>query len=409
MHMKTLLVLVVLAGFLAGCKEDPPPSLFDPNYAGGPQPVVTAIVPAAGSPPPNTPLAGVTVITLTGSNFSVVPENNLVFFDAERAQVLEASATQLRVKAPLLIKDSIKVKVAVLGSELFSETILYKLEPAAELFGNLAAAMEPFGMTVDIAGNVYVSVLSGGVRDSVYKITPDGVRTGFSIGLSSAVPRWGAMRVGPGFIYVTARNAIFRIPIAGGNAAGYQANLGPATSAVNDLDFDQQGNLWTAGTSGLIFRITPTTPPTVKSFSFPAETRSVRVFNSHLYAGGLTLPDSVEKVVRFPIVSADSLGPREDVFNFSSTYPGARILAVTFALTGEMFIGTDSSGGSIVMVRPDGSSEKFYPGILSGQSITLAYGTGVDLYVSRSGATNAAKKVIKVNTQKQSAPYYGRQ
>jgi len=383
-----------------GCNEEPPPSLYDPNSVSGAQPVVTSVDPPAGG------LAGVTLITITGSNFSSIKQDNLVFFDATLAQVLQASPTQLQVRAPNLVKDSVNVKIAVMRSELFSEVFYYRLEGAVFEIGNFSKFHEPIGIAADTGGNVFVSALFNGGRDSTYKITSQGAMAAFSIGFSSSVPRWAALKVGPDGIYAAAlRNAIFLIPLTGGNSALWL--LGGALGIVYDFDFDQQGNIWAGGNNTAIYRVTPA--KIVKAFPFVGDVRSARVFQGRVYLAAKV--DTVWGVWRFPIISADSLGPLEQYFNFTAAYGAANgAYAITFTSDGDMFIGTDAAAGSLIVVHPDRTSEVFYAGVLKAQSLLFTYDRGTNLYITRTGnaADNADKKIIRVNTQKMSAPYYGR-
>jgi IPT/TIG domain len=399
--MSAALASGLMLVLFAGCKEDPPPSLYDSALPPtGAQPVISSIA------PPGSALAGVSVLTITGSNFSPVASDNLVFFDASPGTVVDASPTQLHVRAPELVKDSIEVKVAVLQSALFSVPMLYRLDAAVSEFGRLTNSLEPLGVAADADGNVYVSMLLNSARDSVYKITPAGVRTGFSIGFSSSIPRYTALKVGPDGIYGAAlRNAIFLIPPTGGAAAVWVVGGGLGT--LYDFDFDQQLNIWAGGNNQSIYRITPA--KAVKAFPFVGDVRSVRVFQNQIYLGAKV--DSVWGVWRFPIISSDSLGPVEKYFDVTANNGSANgAYAVTFAADGDMFVGTDAGAGSIILVRPDRSSEPFYPGLFKAQHILFAYTRGTDMYSVRTGpaADNADKKLILINTQKPGAPYYGR-
>ena len=90
-----LIALAALAFLLfSGCENPETGSLYDLNYT-SPRatPVVTSISPTSG-------LAGVTTMTIAGSNFSSVKTENTVYFDAKQAEVLTAGQTQLTVKAP---------------------------------------------------------------------------------------------------------------------------------------------------------------------------------------------------------------------------------------------------------------------------------------------------------------------
>jgi len=392
-------VIVVMGLFLwsfAGCNEDPPASLYDPNYVSGSQPVVSTMDPPSG-------LAGVTTVTITGSNFSTVPGANLVFFDAMPATVLEASAAQLKVRAPNLVKDSILVKIAVAGADLFSVPYLYALNAAVEEWGEFGAFDEPAGMTCDSSGNLYVSMLTSGIGVGVKRIALDGSQTDYSPAFSSGVPRWTGMKFGSGgdLYTVALRNIIFLIPAGGGSNTLWLR--GGGLGNIADLDFDTQGNIWTAGTADNVYGVKP--DKSVKAFPFDATVRTVRVFNNYLYLGGGR--DSAEAVWRMQIISADSLGAEELYFDFSAAYGynGPKVLAINFAADGDMYIGTDDDD-AIVVVHPGGSSEPLYPGLFIPQTSALAWGNGVHQYAGRTG-TSDANTPLKVNMEKLGAPYNG--
>jgi len=396
----TILVLglALILGSL-GCQKEAPASLYDPNYVSGPQPKITSLN------PPALGLAGVTSITIAGQNFSTVPANNLVIFDAVQATVLQASATQLVVRAPNLISDTIKVKVGVFRSDLFSNSVSYKLVAAAPDFGNFKASEVPYAVECDSAGNIYVSLTESGLGSGVKKYTPAGVRTDYSPPFSTSVGVWRGMKFGPGrAIYsVASRNIIFQIPAGGGASSPWL--IGGGLSNLSDLDFDQNGNIWTGGPGATsVFRVKQ--DKSVQGFPFTGTVRAVRVYNNYLYVGGKR--DSLEKVWRFPIGSTGDLGPEEEYFNLSTLY-GANsfgVTAITFSSDGDMYVGTDGPDG-IVLVHPGKTSEPLYPGIIKPVSSAFAWGKGADLFVSRTGTT-AAQTLVDVNTQKASAPYYGR-
>jgi hypothetical protein len=397
----TLTGSILVAMLMSGCKETPPTSLYveKPSSA----PTISAVVPRDSA------LAGVTIVTLTGTGFSPNKTENVVYFNASPGEIQQASATQLVVKTPILVSDTVSLKVAVVGHDLFSNAIAYKLKPAVVEFGVIPNTVEePVGMTADALGNLYVSFLNNlGVGIGVKKITPAGVRTDYAPAFSTAINKWIGMKYGrDGGIYTTAnRNAVFRIVPNGGSSAPWTSVGGAGVSFAYDLDYDQAGNIWTAGDNSVLARIAP--DRTVKGFPFTGDVRSVRVFDGRLYLA--TRNDTIWNIWRSLIVSADSLAPRELYFNFSTNYPSAGAYAITFASDGDMFVGTDSSAGTIVVVHPNKTHEKLYPGLLKDRCVAFAYGIGTEMYFSRTGLTDASKKVIRVNTQKTSAPYYGRQ
>jgi len=399
-----LAIVAPLLVVLGGCAKEPPPSLFDPNIGSRPTPTISAVAPRDSA------LAGVTLVTITGTNFSPVKEYNLVFFNASLGTVQQASATQLVVKAPLLIADSVGLKVAVQGVELFSNAVLYKLVAAVKEFGTISGTVEePFGVTCDTAGNVYVSLLSNvGSGLGVKKITPAGVRSDYSPPFSTSVNKWNAMKIGPGgYLYAAAnRNAVFRIPPGGGSAAPWASVAGANVSLLYDFDFDPQGNIWGGGDNANIVRVAP--DRSVRGFPFSGNVYGVRYFQGFLYLA--TKNDTVWNIWRTRIVSADSIGPRELYFNFTNRFGvAAGAYTITFAEDGDLLVGTDSVAGSIAVIHPDRTGEPFYPGLMKGRVQSLAYGKGVEMYAAQSGNTDALKRLLYVNTQKRSAPYYGRQ
>jgi hypothetical protein len=412
--MKTLRIPVLLAAVLlcaavlllvAGCKEDPPESLFDPAYVSKAQPVITSYTTLR----PN--LAGVTVFTFAGSNFSANADEDIVFFDGTRASVLSASATQLRVLAPYIVKDTVIIKVAVKGATMFTDPIPYKLEAPTKDFGQWKTADEAYGIAYGPDDTLYASLLSGGVGIGVKKIRGDGTRRDYSPAFSSAVNLWTSMKFGPGgLLYTVARNFIFRIP-AGGNAAAVRWATISGASRIVDIDFDANNNLWACGTGNTnIYRIR-TSDANVKAFACAGDMRAVRVYAGYVYVGGLRGTD--EKVFRFPIVTADSLGSEQEYFNLTSVYgsSGGGIQAMTFNTDGDLYIGTDNAEG-IRIVHADKTSEAMYPGIMLPKNISFAWGSGSSLYVSRTGGVlpsgSVTNALMWVNTQKTGAPTYGR-
>ena len=121
---------------------------------------------------PSSALAGVSTVTVLGTNFSPVIASDIVYFDATPAAILSASPTQISVRAPDLVKDSIKVTVSALGSQYFSNYVSFNLKAAVITFGGLASTETPYGVECDTAGNVYASMVSGGTGIGIKKFTP---------------------------------------------------------------------------------------------------------------------------------------------------------------------------------------------------------------------------------------------
>jgi hypothetical protein len=388
-------LLGLVLGIFVGCKEDPPTGLYDlPRETPRPQPVITSV------DPPAVALAGVTDITITGSNFSTVKEENFVYFDASLAPVLSASATQLVVRAPVLVKDSISLRATVYKGELFSAARQYKLLSAVDPFGGLGKVEEAYGITADRDGNIYVSIVAGGTGAGVRKITPAGVKTDYSPA-TPGVTRWSGMKIGPGGVLYTARilKVIYQIPAGGGAAAIWVT--GSSIGTVYDLDFDADGNCWAVGNNTSVYRVKQ--DKSIKPFAFTGNLRAVRIYNGYIYLGGKV--DTTEGVWRAQIVNADSLGTFEKYFDFTAKYSSSAVNALTFAADGDMYIGTDAAA-AIVVVHPSKVSEPLYPGLFTPTTFAFTWGLSDDMYAVRTVNTPA---ILKLTMLKNGAPYYGRQ
>ena len=391
-----LSMLVAVVFVMSSCDNPKTGSLFDPNAVSPrPQPTISAVTPASG-------LAGTTVITITGANFSAVKDENVVYFDTKQALILTATATQMTVRAPDLIKDSIVVRVQVFNADLFSNPKLCKLEAAVATFGGLDSFEEPFGIATDATGNLFASLTfnAGGV--GIKKITPEGLRSDYAP--AGGVTIWSALKVGPGGLLYAARTQRAIFTIAQGAASSIWAQI--PGSSLYDFDFDKDGNLWAVGNNTFVHRFTQS--KATKSFPFTANLRTARVYKGYLYVGGKV--DPVEGVWRFPIVSADSLGPAQKYFDLSALpgygQNGPGVYAITFNTDGDMYVGTDGPD-AILVVHPNGSSEPLYPGLFQPQTLLFAWGKGSTLYAARSGL-GVSHVILKINTQKTGAPYYGR-
>ena len=121
----------------AGCNNDYPPSVWDPNYNSKPTPVVNTVEPAYS-------FSGIGEVTLTGSNFSAVPEENTVYFNGKAGKTLSATTTQLVVQAPVLVTDSARIKVHVAGAYLYGEYGPYQLKEAARTYEFIDNQIEAF-------------------------------------------------------------------------------------------------------------------------------------------------------------------------------------------------------------------------------------------------------------------------
>lgn len=406
---KLLIVFAVFSAafFFQSCADDPAASIYDPNAPSASTPVITAITVEGGGGL----LSGVSTVVIDGQNFSTDSSKVIVFFDAVRATVISTTTTQIKVKAPTIVKDSVMVRVSILGTENFSQIKYVDLKAAVSLFGNFTSFEEAYGITSDQTGNLYVAMLSSGLGIGLRKYTPSGDTSTYSPkGLGIDV--WSALKMGPGGVIYACRNqrALYTINAQGSSPVLFVA--GASTAKFYDLDFDKNKNIWTGGADSTVYRIKPDKSISPFSFKPNAIVRTVRVYNDYVYLGGKV--DSIEGVWRAQIDGSGNLGTFQQYFNLSAQQGyrpnGTGVFAITFNTDGEMYVGTDGPDG-LLLIAPNASGvQKYYPGLFvpNAQNLLFAWGNGGNLYVTRRSNSVSTNSLLKINTQKQSAPYYGR-
>ncbi|MDP1678276.1 MAG: IPT/TIG domain-containing protein [Bacteroidota bacterium] len=399
-----VIAMMLLTGF-SGCKEDEPTSLYDPNYITRIQPIVDSLSPSGGA------LAGIDVITVHGKNFSTVKTENTIYFDIQKGTIQTATATQLTVKVPLLVKDTVAVKVSVVGADKFSEIKTYKLIGAVSEFGALSSFEDAYAIACDKIGNLYASLVLNSIGNGIRKFTPSGDTSTFAP--KGSETNWTAIKVGSDGTLYACRNqfAIFSIA-AGAKSIIFKSIPG---SKLYDLDFDKNLNIWSGGAFDSIYKIQPDKSHKGFFFASNANVRSVRIYKDFLYVGGKV--DSIEGVWRAPIDGSGSLGTFQKYFDLSAqpgySYNGANVTAITFNSDGDLYIGTNGKDG-ILLVHSSSptTAEPFYSGLFvaNAENYSFAWGSGTTLYVTRrnNAIITISQILIKINTQKQSAPYYGR-
>ncbi len=390
-----LIAVSMAALFAIGCQENPStPNLYDPaQLSTRATPTITNISPATGAE-----YAAVTTLTVTGTNFSPVIGENLLYFDAVLATISQASTTQLVLTAPNYPKDSIGVSVAVYNAPKLSNIYVFKLLPIFVEYGNLSSKEFPWAITTDAAGDLYVSFQS----DSIRQYSPAGIRTGYAA--SGGATKWSAMKFGPdGTLYLArTQRAIFSVPPGGGTPTVWAQVPG---TVFYDLEIDQAVNIWAAGNNTSIYVFKP--DKSFKSYTFDANVRSIKLFNNYLYCGGTVNADHSEQVIRFPIINGDSLGAQQTVFNLTTSPlggAGKSVLAVTGSQGGDLFVGTDC-GNPIILVHSSGSAEALYPGLLAPAIHVFAWDKGTKLFgvqgVTSGGSVASSSKILQIQTLQQ--------
>lgn len=388
-------IVIAVSFIISSCNQDAAPSLYQVTPQGS-TPVITTISPA------NQALAGVSQITISGSNFSSTNENNLVYFGTASAAVLQSSPTQIVVKAPNTIANNVDVKIAVQGVENFSNTVKYSLLAAVGIYYNFTKGVDqPMALAVDKGENIYVNLADKGIK----MISPAGVLTDWA-------PKGGEsfffdLKVGPNNILYGTRNvrAIFQIQQGSPSATFVTV---PTGNSLVALDFDANGNIWTGGSGGNLYSITNPGKVTT-AFAIDYVISSVRVYDGYLYVAGKKAAE--EAIYRYKINSNTSLEPVEKFFDIGAAYGlnVVKIGAITFSADGDLILGTDQSDAFILV--KNGVASVFYPGLILPFARSIGWGTQNNLFYIReyNEASVTVRSLMRVDMQKLSAPYYGRQ
>ncbi len=394
---KTCTLMFLALGLLAsgGCTKVDSVGLYDPNESTAPSPTISGISPAGSA------FAGMDTVIIQGTNFSSVPGNNTVFFNAQQAVLLSASPTQIALIAPLVTMDSVAVRVSVTGALMFSNAYRYRLIAGVGTFGGLATTESAASLATDATGNLYAAYCAGGKDAGILKLTPSASQSTYAPA-TPVVTIWTSLKMGPaGYLYA-ARNvrAIYRFVPGGGSSAAIWTSAVPAGTYITDIDFDRTGNLWCGGSSGNIYRVDAV--KVITTYPFTGNLRSVRFYSDYLYFAAKT--DAGEKIWRAPI-TAGALGTPETYFDFGAAYPGKTPLAITFSSDGYLYIGTDSQEGLVVVTPNKSFSAPFaaYQSLFSTGIGFLAWGSADDLYASAVNGT-LLRFTIRGKT---TAPYFG--
>jgi len=409
---------MLFALYYIKCEQDEPTSVYNPDEQFKSDPLITHIY-------PDSALAGFSVITIHGENFSSNPDENIVFFkdiqnpDAvEEADIISASETELVVLAPEIFGDSIQIKLSVIGALKYAVFPRYKLMPAVESISvrlesdlsdvNLFAT----GVAVDRLENVYVflnktSSVSSGAEIRVLPFSGQFDNFTTSPFLTSGFV------IGPGnSLYATAN--LGRIKYIGIFTPDGSSSIYKTLSKIpRDLDFDSEGNIWiVAGKEVFILK----KDMTVTSIdSYPLELYGLRIFENFLFVIGQTgKEDYAEQIIwKSKIQNDNTLNDRVEFINKASVtwIDTSHINAFTLDSEGYMYVATNKMEDCIIVIRPNGEYEGIlYPRLINHPVCDLTWGEGTFMYGTQMIRSSEPIKsnLLKINLQKYGAIYWGR-
>ncbi len=373
----------------SACDTAEGPSLFDPiedqTYRSRVDPVLNVI-----SPDPGQALAGVTTLTLTGSNFNLSKDSTFVYFNGERQPILTLTETQITLKAPNIPRPGINVKVGVLRAENFSQSLTYELLPAiVRLDTDIPQNEVTRALTVGPSGNAIFGRRSFSAGASSSSGTVEVLSDGSTKIYNESAQSYSDLEFYKGEL-LGARSvaAVFGVPEGGArNEVRFiMGQLGANGLNATALDASE-GNLWVGGfgTQALL-RIGAdgqgTTAPT-RGEIVGIEARTDFVYVAALIA--TSNPERPRSVInRFPLVNGQVSGDSELFFDISAAYPNLQATSIAADATGALFVGMQTVGklpetiqsNSIPLIRitPSGdSAESFYPGLMRGITYGLEW------------------------------------
>jgi len=375
--------------FFASCSEDITPSLTELVPGSLPAPVIVSI------DPPQEALAGITKLTITGTNFSATKENNSVYFNGKPGAILSSTTTQLEVISAVVIADTVLIKVIVVGADQFSNNFIYKLKTAvSELYPFKQTLSEfPYAVTIDELENVYVSLSGKGTK----KIDSLGNISDFSSGTTATTFFTSMTFASDNSIYAVKRiKGVYKVS-ENNSPIAFVSSAQGITENVNCIQYDKfRGVLWAGANNGAIFRIA--LDKVVKKFTNSGTVNALRVVENTIYA--VTSDNNNELIWKIPIISSDSLGLPELYYNISSGIDSLiKVTDIVVAQDGDLYVGTDKTADPIYVIHPDLSFEIFYPGILNSAVYSLVWGNENFLYMANTVAS-INTTILKIDMQK---------
>ncbi|MBN2413257.1 IPT/TIG domain-containing protein [candidate division KSB1 bacterium] len=369
-------LLLILIPFI-GC-EGPSQPTYGPDR---PDPNMTGLAPATlNSLTPNEGFLK-DIITINGSGFNTDPAYTLVAFGKQVGQVISATENELQVQTPNISDQTVNVKVAVKGSEYWSNELEFTFKNTIDIIDE--EIVWPNGVDVDDAGNVYIGSAADGI---IFKITPDGEKSEFA-----QIPVNGSIRFGPnGYLYVCQ------------NGEGKISRISPDGQTIEDvvdtdapvcLDWDQNGNMYIANNGSGISRLTPDNELTqVAEFSEP---KNCRVFGDQLFVTNIWDGE----IWRLDITD-DGLDNAEVIFEGDSP------VGLEFDKNGTMYY-TLAWETSLYTIDQDGGEEVLYDGELMTPMRYITFNKKF-MYLVYPGWGDVGQ-IMRVYIGVEQAPNYGRQ
>lgn len=419
---------VILSALFEACEyENNPAAIYNPSAALDTtgKPVITGITPATQA------AAGVREITITGVNLTGT-DTSWVIIGGASPVIKNRQSTSITFYRPALTSDRydkpISVSVTDPTMEATSSNIAYYVETPGVVTGDYSISSKPLGgADFDSAGNVYVIT-----NKTLYRIDFAGV-TQTTLANSAALTSSDFnsppfVCFGPAsnnrnlFIAAANQSYIWRLAESGIFSSGKPVKL-LVPSAVNTIDFDENGNLYTAGNGNFYVAdksVGDSAAPIFTEISGYAGVTNlvkIRIFNESSSGNKyIYIADSMH--VWKALLSDSSLAMGAPLVDLSahSELSGCTISSFDIDHNGSIFLCLQHNPSySLFFVESDGSITPFYrdPNILPKTVDKLVWGNSNYLYLISSSlqsvpGTYASGRIYRMILDRNGAPYYGR-
>lgn len=331
---RLFLAAFLLAGFAFLACEGPDQPVYgpehpDPNPTGLTAARIDSLAPSIGY------LRD--IVTIHGSGFNPEAEFNLVLFGSKKAEVVSVTANEIKVVAPNLADETVPVRVAIKGSEFWSNQTDYTFLPTLTTLDEEISW--PNGVAVDDDGNVYVGSANDGV---IHRIAPDGSKSTFA-----EVAVSGSIHFGPNkYLYVCLKGEgkIVRISPDGGTVEDVIE-----VDAPNDFTWDANHNMYIISEGVGIYKVVDNA---LVLLAEVGSGKNVRVFNGYIYANDIWNGT----ILRYAITPS-GLGEEEVVLETESPS------TLEFDAEGTLYY-AQAWEVSLYTLKADGSEEVLYDGQL---------------------------------------------
>ncbi len=367
-----LLILILFIGCEGPNQPTYGPDRPDPNASGTLPATVNTITPNEGYLKD--------IITISGSGFNTNPLYTLVAFGNKTGQVVSATENELQVQTPNISGETVKVKVAVKGSDFWSNELDFTFMNTTDNIDE--EIVWPNGVDVDDAGNIYVGSAADGI---IFKITPDGEKSEFA-----QIAVNGAIRFGPGgYLYVCQKEE------------GKISRISPDGQTIEDivetdspvyLDWDKNGNMYIVNNEEGITRFTPGDEPV--QVAEVSSAKSCRVFGDQLFVTAIW-----EGQIWRLDITADGLENPEIILEGDSP------VGLEFDKDGTMYY-TLAWETSLYTLNQDGGEEVLYDGELMTPMRYITFNKKF-MYIVYPGWGDVGQ-VMRVYIGVEQAPNYGR-